>query len=140
MVSELKKKARKVILGKMASKLAMVGEDKAMMACAASLRTLGGITRPALMDCMLTIWKWNKLRNPPDKMVLDMLNKAIEPLNDVDRANMVFSNTGEGGAKVYLEELEMIADKVENRFTREIRQIAFTARDKYELSNMSKGS
>lgn len=137
MVSILKKKARKVFLGKMASQLARVGEDKAMMACSASLRTLGGITRPALMDCMLVIWKWNKLRNPPDPLVLQMLNKVIEPLEDVDNANMVFNPAGEGGALVYLEALDEAADKVENRFTREIRDIVFKARDKYGNEKVS---
>jgi len=126
----VKAKLRKVVLGQVSQQIARVGEDKAIRATADILKASGSVSRAALMDIFLTLWNWGKLRKVPDEATFLRLSKLVEPLEDIDRANMVFSEPGEGGAWAYLDAIDEAAQDANNRFTREIRGIIQKARCK----------
>ena len=131
MVNIVKQQLRNLVLGQMPAVLARVGQGNAILSCEAALRAQGAISRAGLMAVFLTMYNWSKLRKPPDPEALLRLSDALKPLDDIDRANMVFSTAaGEGAGFVYLDYCAKAVDGVNNRFTREVRATVEKAREK----------
>ena len=139
-INRVKAALRKVFVGQAAKGIDRVGEDKALLCCAAALRTQGAVSRAALIDVFLTLYNWGRLRKQPDEAVYLKLAELVKPLDDVDNSNMIFSTSaGEGGAWAYLDAIDQTATLTNNRFTREIRAGIAKARikDKRGVTNGS---
>ncbi len=129
-MNPIKKKARAIVRKEIDKRIARYGEDKALVVMAATLRRMGSISRAGLLDCNGVLLRYLKLRKPPHPETLEALVKVIEPLDNQDNANMVFSADGEPGAWVYLDHLEKASKTADNRYTREIQNIITKARVK----------
>lgn len=131
MVGVVKQELRKVVLKQISAAVSRVGEDKALKATGDLLRAQGSISRAALMDVFSIMYQWGQQHKIRDETTFNRIAEIMRPLDDIDRAKMIFgTDAGEGGAWAYLDAIYLAANKCNNRHTRQIKEVVTKARVK----------